>query len=115
MAHHDLYRQWIDELWSGRTGASRRIVGDGFVGHWPDRTVRGVEDLVAVIDQTHAMLDELEFTVEVAPFGEGDMVAGRWRGRGRSADGPVEFVGNDILRIGDGRVVEYWVATATLP
>ncbi len=46
---------------------------------------------------------------------EGDLVAGRWVGKGRGPDGPVTFTGNDILRLsGDGlRFAEYWTGTST--
>jgi predicted SnoaL-like aldol condensation-catalyzing enzyme len=50
----------------------------------------------------------------VGPFGQGELVAGRWRGRGRQDGAEVEFVGNDILRVEDGKFVEYWVASAPL-
>lgn len=110
-----LYRRWIDELWCGRTGSAAEVVDESFVGHWPDRTVRGVEELTGPIADTHSMLAPLSFSIEIGPFGQGDLVAGRWRGRGRSGDSPVEFIGNDILRVHDGRFVEYWVASATVP
>ncbi|MGV0836610.1 ester cyclase [Mycolicibacterium thermoresistibile] len=107
-----LYRRWIDELWNGQPVAAT-LVADDFVGHWPNRDVHGPDELQSVIDQTHTMFSELRFTIEVGPLLDGDLLAGRWVGAGRSDDGPVRFVGNDILRIADGRFVEYWTGTAT--
>jgi len=109
---HDLYRRWIDELWSGRPVAAE-LVAEDFVGHWPDREIRGPAELQAVIDETHRMLDGLTFTIEVGPLVDGDLVAGRWTGQGRTAEGVATFSGNDILRVADGRFAEYWNAAAS--
>ena len=108
-----LYERWITELWAGRPIAAE-IVTDDFVGHWPDRDVHGPGELQQIIDETRNMLSDLTFTVLVGPFADGDLVAGRWSGSGQSAEGPVEFTGNDILRLaGDGqRFCEYWTGTS---
>lgn len=107
-----LYERWINELWAGAPVAAQ-IVSDDFVGHWPDREVHGRADLQAIIDQTRNMFDDLSFVIEVGPLVEGDLVAGRWAGAGTTADGPMKFTGNDILRLRDGRFVEYWTGTST--
>lgn len=107
----DLYRSWIDELWCGRPIAAD-LVAENFVGHWPDRDVHGPEQLQAIIDETRAMLRDLVFTIEVGPIVDGDLVAGRWTGQGTTDDGPMSFFGNDLLRIGDSRIVEYWPASS---
>jgi hypothetical protein len=108
---HALYRRWIAELWNGSPSAAENLVSAGFVGHWPDRDVTGPAELATVIGETQAMFTELSFTVEVGPFVEGGLVAGRWTGRGQASDGPMRFFGNDILRVRDGRFVEYWTAS----
>jgi hypothetical protein len=110
----DLYRRWIDELWSGRPVAAE-LVTDDFVGHWPDRDVRGPAELQAVVEQTHAMFRGLEFRIELGPLVDGDLVAARWTGRGRAETGPAGFFGHDLLRVSGGRFAEYWVATVTGP
>jgi hypothetical protein len=107
-----LYERWISELWAGKPVASE-VVSDDFVGHWPDRDVHGPGELQAIIEETHNMLADLTFAIEIGPLVDGDMVAGRWVGTGRSGDGPVRFTGNDILRIDDGRFAEYWTGTST--
>ena len=58
------------------------------------------------------MLADLTFTIELGPLIDGDMVAGRWVGEGRSDDGPMSFTGNDILRIEGDRFAEYWTGTS---
>jgi SnoaL-like domain len=106
-----LYERWISELWAGKPVAAE-IVTDDFVGHWPDREVRGPKELEAIIAETHTMLADLVFGIELGPLIDGDMVAGRWRGKGRSDDGPMTFTGNDILRVDGDRFAEYWTGTS---
>jgi hypothetical protein len=106
-----LYQRWINELWAGKPVAVE-IVSDDFVGHWPDRDVRGPQELQAIVDQTHAMFSELDFTVEIGPIVEGDLMAARWIGTGATEEGPQRFTGNDIMRFDDGRIVEYWTGTS---
>ena len=108
----DLYEQWITRLWAGEPVAAE-LVTDDFVGHWPDREVHGPAELQAIIDQTHEMLSDLTSEIEVGPFAEGDMVAGRWVGSGVSEQGALRFTGNDILRIAENKFAEYWTGTST--
>lgn len=112
---HELYQRWLDEVWGGRPGAVERLVAPGFVGHWPDREVHGPAELAATVAETRGMFTTIEFVREVGPVVEGDLVAGRWTGTGTTADGTVRFTGHDLLRVADGRVVEYWPATSALP
>lgn len=107
-----LYRRWIDELWAGESIAGE-LVSEDFVGHWPTREVNGPAQLQAMVDETRAMFRELEFYVDVDPFGNGDLLAARWIGTGASDRGPVLFAGNDILRIRDGRIVEFWACSTS--
>jgi hypothetical protein len=106
-----LYERWINELWAGKRIAPEIVTTD-FVGHWPDREIHGPDELQAIIDETRNMLADLTFTIELGPLIDGEMVAGRWVGRGRSDDQAMPFTGNDILRIEDGRFAEYWTGTA---
>lgn len=71
--HKVLYRRWLNELWSGRCTAAE-LVSDDFVGHWPNRDVRGPAELQSVVDQTRETLKELQFVLDVGPFQEGDLV-----------------------------------------
>ncbi|MFG1935000.1 ester cyclase [Mycobacterium sp. NPDC048908] len=107
-----LYQRWINELWAGKPIAAE-LVSEDFVGHWPNREVRGPEELQSVVDETHAMFSELQFVVDVEPFTERDLLAARWVGTGSTAQGPAQFTGNDILRLADDRFVEYWTGTST--
>jgi hypothetical protein len=106
-----MYRRWIEELWAGRPIAAE-LVSDDFVGHWPDRDVHGPAELQAIIDETRNMLQHLTFEITLGPFVDGEFLSGRWVGRGRIGDTDVTFTGNDILRVTDGRFVEYWTGTS---
>jgi hypothetical protein len=111
-SHKALYGRWINELWAGGKVAAEIVTAD-FVGHWPDRQVRGPEELEAIIAETRNMLADLVFEIELGPLVDGDMVAGRWVGKGRTGDGPMTFTGNDILRVDGDRFAEYWTGTST--
>ncbi|CAA0110219.1 Uncharacterised protein [Mycolicibacterium vanbaalenii] len=107
ISHKALYRRWLDELWGGYRIAEE-LVSPDFVGHWPTRDVHGPTELQKVVDNTRGALRELRFVVEVGPFVDGDMVAARWIATGAGATGPTRLTGNDILRVANGTVVEYW-------
>ncbi|OBK73755.1 ester cyclase [Mycobacterium sp. 1274761.0] len=108
-----LYERWITELWAAGKPVAAEIVTDDFVGHWPNREVRGPQQLQEIIAETRNMLSDLTFDIELGPFVDGDMVFGRWKGAGRSAEGPMSFTGNDILRLRGDRFAEYWTGTST--
>ena len=42
-------------------------------------------------------------------------VAARWTGSGTTPEGTMSFFGNDILRIANGRFVQYWTASRRAP
>ncbi|MDT0444937.1 ester cyclase [Streptomyces johnsoniae] len=123
-----IYDRWLNELWNGDLEAlpdiAAGLVAENFTGHWPGRPglVRGPAALAEVIRQGRLPFEGLRFAVEVGPLADGDLIAARWSARGAYAGGvhalpgvtappgtPVEFHGHDILRIADGRPVEYWV------
>jgi hypothetical protein len=107
----ELYRRWLLELWHGSYDVADEILAEDFVGHWPDREVRSRAALVALIRETREMFESLEFELQVGPIVDGEFVAARWTGVGRTADGEMPLLGNDILRVADGRFAEYWVAS----
>lgn len=106
-----LYARWIGELWAGRRIAAELVAAD-FLGHWPTREIHGPDQLQSVVDQTRTRLRELQFVVEVGPIFDGDIIAARWIATGAGTDGPARFTGNDMLRVSDGMIVEYWAGTA---
>lgn len=111
MTHAELYERWLTGLWHGDYDVAGEIIAEDFAGHWPDREVQGRDALVEIISETRAMFTALEFRIEVGPLVDGDLVAARWTGAGTTADGAMALLGNDILRVQDGRFAEYWVAS----
>lgn len=109
--HRMLYDRWINELWAGRRIAGELVSAD-FVGHWPRRDIHGAGELQAVVDNTRRSLEELLFVIDVDPFIQDDMVAARWIATGSGSSGPIRLTGNDILRVANGKVTEYWSSTA---
>jgi hypothetical protein len=107
----ELYRRWLLELWHGRSEVAEDLLTEDFVGHWPDREVHGRAALVDLIRETREMFSELTFQLELGPILDGELLAARWTGMGRSADGEMRLLGHDILRVRDGRFAEYWVAS----
>ena len=86
-------------------------MSEDFVGHWPGRDVHGPDELAAIVARTRATFTEIGFRLQVGPIVEGDLVAARWTGRGTTSQGSTDFLGNDLLRVADGRFVEYWPAS----
>jgi ketosteroid isomerase-like protein len=108
----DLYERWLLGLWGGDLAVAEEIVADDFVGHWPEQEVEGRDALVEIVRGTRDMFATLGLRLELGPFTDGDHVIARWTGTGRTPDGgEMRFLGNDILRVRDGRIVEYWVAS----
>jgi predicted ester cyclase len=124
----DLWQQWAD-LWNGKAGAAE-LAAPEFTVHAalidgsPSSALRGPEGLAAMIGQIRAAFPDLSFTTEVGPLRDGDFLIGRWRADGHYAGGfpdataaagtAVAFTGTDILRLSDGRLVEYWLNGDTL-
>ncbi len=106
-----LYQRWLLELWHGDYSVADEILTEDFVGHWPDREVEGREALVELIRETRAMFSSLEFELELGPIADGDLVAARWTGTGRTKEGEMPLLGHDILRVADRRFAEYWVVS----
>lgn len=67
-----------------------------------------------------SLFDDLRFTVEVGPFVDGEIVAGRWIAQGAYQGGipgstapagtRVRFHGNDIWRADGEAIREYWLS-----
>lgn len=107
-----LFERWVHEVWSGGP-VPADLVADDFVGHWPGRDIRGPSELAAIIDETRSAFEELSFQIVLGPLADGELIAGRWIGHGRHSSGEARFFGNDILRLADGRIVEYWTGTSS--
>ncbi len=107
-----LYRRWLSSVWAGES--AHDVVHAQFVGHWPGGEVRGVEALEALVRQTRGGFDRVTFSLDVGPVIDPPLVAARWIGVGVKDGRHLRFVGNDLLLVADGLVVEYWPAMVTV-
>jgi predicted ester cyclase len=122
-AIRDLWDRWI-ELWNGRLELADSIIHPEFETHRipPPRIspdLRGRDALVAWVEQTRTLFDDLHLAVEVGPVVDGDSVASRWVAEGTYRGGipssspdvsaPIRFHGNDISRAEAGLIRKYWL------
>lgn len=119
---HTLYRRWLSGMWEGAPGDLEALAGqlftDDAVGHWPDRTVRGPDEIAALVAQTHRMFTDIRTAIEVGPITEGDLVAARWTFTATYQGGipqatarvgtAITYQGSDTFRLRAGRFCEYW-------
>ncbi|MFI5941449.1 ester cyclase [Streptomyces uncialis] len=124
-----LHEGWCD-LWRGDFARAEEILDPGFVVHQarPDgsdsRAVTGPARLLPEIEQTMAAFGGIDITVDVGPVVDGDLIAARWTMRATNTGGiphatapvgtGIAFSGHDILRVRDGRFLEYWTCTDIL-
>ena len=87
------------------------LVTADFVGHWPKHPglARGPAQLADIVRQGRRLVDDCVFELVLGPVPHDDLVAARWRGRGRHQGDPVTFHGHDLLRVDGDRFAEYWV------
>ena len=125
----DLWEQW-GRLWNGDLAVADEIIAPDFVAHFaavgPSPTeVRGPEGLKQWIGGAMALFTGHQFTTTVGPIADGDTIAGRWVFRATYRGGfpgapdtavgrAVEYAGIDILRVVDGKLVEYWLCADIL-
>ncbi|MFZ6732084.1 ester cyclase [Undibacterium sp. Ji42W] len=126
--HQVLTTQWIS-LWNGDLDLAKSIIAPDFALHAtlldgrPDTAISGPAGLAAWIAQSHALFNNLRFTVQVGPIVDGDFAVLRWEatgnygggipGTGAAAGTPLKFTGTDILRIENGKVKDYWLHADT--
>lgn len=125
----DLYHRW-SELWRGDFSHAEEILDPGFVVHQarPDgsdsEATTGPRRLLPEIEQTRAAFGDIAIAVDLGPIVDGDLVSARWTMRATYEGGLAEatapvgtkiaFSGHDILRVSDGRFVEYWTCSDVL-
>ncbi len=118
-------------LWNGELNRLDAIVAEdilvhaALVGGDGGDAFTGRAALGNWIGGMRAVMPDLGFTFEVGPIADADYLVVRWRARGvyrggmpgvpeAAAGAAVDFTGTDILRVSDGKIVEYWVNSDTL-
>lgn len=117
-----IYSRWL-EAWNGDLAIIEEIVSPDFVFHpthedpnQPD--FNGQAGVRKMIEMSRTPFKEIHFTTDLGPIAEGDMVVGKWQGKGIYDKGlpgataepgtEVSFSAIDILRIRDGQITDYW-------
>ena len=121
---------WKD-LWNGDLSLTGKIIAEDFTAHaapitgtGPDE-IRGRDALNAWVSGIHAILPDLNFTIDVGPVTDEEHLVVRWKAHGTYGGGfpgaPAEaigrrvtFTGTDTLRIADGKLAEYWANADSL-
>jgi predicted ester cyclase len=117
-------RFFEDMLGNANWKLADEILAPDIVMHHPSspQPVAGVKNVVGFLGAFRAGFPNMSMKVEFA-FGEGDMVAVRWRMSGiQTAElfgippsgKPVSVAGISLLRFSNGKVVEDWVSEDTL-
>ncbi|BCB81177.1 hypothetical protein GCM10022251_67680 [Phytohabitans flavus] len=120
----DVVRTW-KALWDGDYSVAASLIDPGIQVHASmadgsdGSEIKGVEGMVGWIGQIRGPSPDLTFEIEVGPIAQDNLIALRWRATGTYAGGfpganapagtQIDFTGIDILRVRDGRVVEYWL------
>jgi steroid delta-isomerase-like uncharacterized protein len=111
-------------LGKGDWASGDQIMASDMVMYHPSspEPVRSSEAIKGFLGAFRAGFPDLNMTVEFA-FGQGEMVAVRWRARGThtaslfgipASGKSMNVAGISILRIVDGKIVEDWVAEDTI-
>lgn len=114
-------------MWNGDLSLVDSLVHEDCVIHQarasgpPSEAHRGPNAIRELVEMGRAPFDPVEFAIEAGPIVEGDMLAGRWHCDGSYKGGMegvaarpgtrVSFGGIDMMRIQDGRIIEYWVSS----
>ena len=124
-----LVASWLD-LWNGNDAVAETIISENnrvhaaMIGGGDGSDVSGVAGMVDFVTATRSVSADLVFSVQVGPLVDGDHVVVRWvatghygggmPGAGAPAGTEVTLTGTDILRVADGKIVEYWLNADTL-
>ncbi|MEU5883211.1 ester cyclase [Spirillospora sp. NPDC047279] len=116
-----LYRRWLFDLWQGDFAVADEIIAPDAVGHWPSVEVRGPAEFADQVRQSHAMFGDITTELTAGPVLGNGMIAAGWTLYGSYKGGipgataepgtRVGLRGQDIFRIKDGRLAEYWVVS----
>lgn len=121
----ELIEAWID-IWNGDLALTDSTVHEGFTSHaaplggGPVQDSVGRENLKTWVGGLRTAIPDLLFTVHIGPVISGDVIVLRWLAEGTYQGGfpgaaddavgrHVSFYGNDILRVADGLLAEYWI------
>ncbi|MGI5403152.1 nuclear transport factor 2 family protein [Streptomyces sp. CA-135486] len=123
-----LWDGWL-EMWNVDPEAAHKIIGDTYRVHLPTTGATidpsTIRDAAAMADWVRAFtgkFENLRYRTDLGPIVDGDLAVCRWYGTatclgrtGWPSDVPgkqITWVGVDILRISQGRIIEAWTQGA---
>lgn len=125
-SNKEVYHLWVD-AWNGDSRKVKDIAAEQCTIHQirtDEESVTdkaGAEALKGIIDKAKVLFDRVSMTVDVGPIEEGEYVSARWTFSGNYLGGMpgaqaevgkrVAFSGNDMLRIKEGMITDYWVTS----
>nr|WP_063810507.1 ester cyclase [Kibdelosporangium phytohabitans] len=110
---------WVD-IWNGDLSLIDIAVHEDFTSHTaplaggPAADSTGRLGLSGWISASHAMVQDLAFTVQIGPLVDEPHITLRWYATGTHEGRPVGFHGIDILRVADGMIAEYWLSADSI-
>lgn len=72
-----LYDNWM-RIWNGEYNKISSMIGDDFVGHWPDNNVNGPLELEDMIKMTRGYFYDIDFKPVIYPVVGDQKISGHW-------------------------------------
>jgi predicted SnoaL-like aldol condensation-catalyzing enzyme len=120
LEQQEIWMKWQNR-WNGNYAIAKDIISSNFRIHAalmdgsPDTSIHGAEGLVNWMAQSASIFESMKFTTLVGPIIDGNLIAGRWMLVGVYKGGvpgakaaPGMVAGTDILRVENGKILEYW-------
>ncbi|KAA1188430.1 ester cyclase [Pseudohalioglobus sediminis] len=117
-ANKELVRRWLSELWDqARFEVADELLAEKFTRHSEGYPAQGPDAYVAIIKSCHDAFPDTRITMVAEPIAEGDRVFVRWRWTGTHehpfrgvapTSRKIDVLGEDVIRIQDGRITDVW-------
>jgi steroid delta-isomerase-like uncharacterized protein len=117
-ANRALVGRWLEELWNQ---ADFSVVGEllapEFQRHSAEQPASGPDAYLAIIKSCHDGFPDSNITLADEPLADSDRVFVRWRWVGThqaafagipASGRRIDVVGQDVIRIRDGRITDIW-------
>ncbi len=117
-ANKALVERWLEELWNqGNFAVAEELLSADFRRHSEGYPASGPQAYAAIVKSCHDGFPDTRIVQVDELIADGDRVFVRWRWtgthlaefRGVAATGkPIDVLGEDVIRIQDGRITDIW-------
>ncbi len=117
-ANKALVKRWLDELWDqGNFAVAEELLSPDFRRHSEGYPASGPQAYAAIVKSCHDGFPDTRIVQVDELIADGDRVFVRWRWtgthlaefRGVATTGkPIDVLGEDVIRIQDGRITDIW-------